>query len=63
MTKAQEDKGKAALGAAARAFTKAQQLGFVWTSDEGMFETYQMLDTYRPAAPKNPDQLSLGDHY
>lgn len=59
MTAEQASKGKAALGAAARAFTKAQKDGNVWISDEGLFETYEMFDGWHPKPPENPEQLRL----
>jgi hypothetical protein len=48
-----------ALGAAARAFTAAQNKGYVWLGDEGLFETCEEWDL--PPAPKvlHPDQLRL----
>ena len=48
-----------ALAPAARAFTKAQNKGLVWVSDEGVFQTHEMFDAPDYAAPKNPDQLRL----
>jgi hypothetical protein len=62
LTAEQRDKGKAALGAAARAFTKAQKDGNVWVGEQGTFETYQMFDGWHPKPPANPDQLRLEDH-
>jgi hypothetical protein len=51
--------GMSALGAAARAFTAAQNKGYVWLGDEGLFETCEEWDL--PPAPKvlHPDQLRL----
>jgi hypothetical protein len=59
MTKELEDKGKAALAASARAFTKAQKQGNVWVGQDGLFETCEMYEMYVPPPPKNPDQLRL----
>jgi hypothetical protein len=57
MTKELEDKGKAALAASARAFTKAQKQGAVWIGQDGLFETVQGT----PAPPANPAQLALDE--
>jgi hypothetical protein len=59
MTRELERKGEAALAASARAFTKAQNKGYVWLSDDGVFETWEQTGMFCPAAPPNPDQLRL----
>jgi hypothetical protein len=59
VTTADEREGKAALAAAARAFTKAQTKGLVWIGEQGTFETHEAWDMpqYRPS--DNPAQLRL----
>jgi hypothetical protein len=52
---------KAALAAAARAFTKAQTKGYVWISDDGLYETWEQTLMFDPAPPTNPAQLRLDD--
>ena len=59
MTRQIEKEGKAALAAAARAFTKAQKLGYVWISDDGTFETHEGQLGFVPPDPIHPDQLRL----
>jgi hypothetical protein len=51
--------GVKALAAAARAFARAQKLGYAWIGDEGCFETCE--DWGAPPSQKidNPDQLRL----
>jgi hypothetical protein len=51
--------GVAALAAAARAFRKAKNKGYVWIGEQGMFETHEMTGAFVPAPPPNPDQLRL----
>lgn len=51
--------GKAALAAAARAFDRAKKAGHVWLADDGRLHTYEQTGLWRPAEPKNPDQLRL----
>jgi hypothetical protein len=64
MSAEEKSKGKAALAAAARAFTRAQTKGYVWISDEGTFETWEQTGLWAPAPPApsiNPGQLRLAD--
>jgi hypothetical protein len=45
-----------ALAAAAAAFTRAKQKGYVWLEDDG---TLFAIEADVPSAPPNPDQLPL----
>lgn len=49
----------AALAASARAFDKAKTKGYVWISDDGTYQTYEMFDGFRPSPGPNPDQLTI----
>lgn len=60
MTKQEQDEGKAALAASARAFDRAKRAGNVWLGDDGRLHTYEQTGMWMPAPPKNPDQLRLG---
>lgn len=51
--------GAAALAAAARAFRKAQNKGYVWIGEQGSFETHESTGAWTPPPPIHPDQLRL----
>jgi hypothetical protein len=50
--------GQAALAASARAFARAQKLGYVWIGEQGAFETHDEIGGV-PDSPNHPNQLRL----
>jgi hypothetical protein len=48
-----------ALAPPARAFARAQKLGYVWLGEQGTFETVDGTLCHDPKPPANPDQLRL----
>lgn len=58
MTKLDRE-GAAALAAAARAFRKAQNKGYVWIGEQGAFETHESTGAWTPPPLIHPNQLRL----
>lgn len=52
--------GRKALGEAARAFARAQKLGYAWVGEQGTFETCEgWCEPPEPKRPSNPAQMEL----